>query len=65
MFAGFSGIVINFTNILRAAFLPIFLRQKSTNLNVSKKQLYPKRSHEKAARKMLVILTTGQQRKEY
>jgi hypothetical protein len=39
---------VNFTNILRAALAPIFLRQQSTN---------PKSPYEKAARKMFVKLT--------
>jgi hypothetical protein len=29
----------NFTNILRAAFAPIFLRQKSTNLKLKQKKV--------------------------
>jgi hypothetical protein len=37
--------VVNFTNILCAAFAPTVLRQKSTNLN---------RKHKKAARKTYV-----------
>jgi hypothetical protein len=33
-----SNAGVNFTNILRAAFAPIFLRQKSTNLKCKNKQ---------------------------
>ncbi len=46
----------NFTNILKAAFAPIFLHQKSTK-NVSTNKLRAKLSYDKAARKMLVKLT--------
>jgi hypothetical protein len=44
---------VNLTNILRAAFELLFLRQKRTTLKCTKKLM-----HKKAARKMLVKLTT-------
>ena len=50
---------VNFTNILRAAFAPISLRRKITNLNVSTEKLLKTLSYEKAARKLLVKLTIG------
>ncbi len=46
---------VNFTNILRAAFAPVFLRQK----NISTKKLRAKLLYETAAHKMLVKLTPG------
>ncbi len=46
----------NFTNILQAAFAPIFLRKKVQTLNLSTKKLRAKLSYEKAARIMLVKL---------
>jgi hypothetical protein len=49
---------VNFTNIIRAAFAPIFLRQKSTNLKSKYKKFCAKHSYKKAARKMLMKLTT-------
>jgi hypothetical protein len=48
-----------FTSILRAAFVPIFLHQKVQTLNVSTKKLRAKLSYEKPALKMLLILTQG------
>ncbi len=46
---------VNFTKILRAAFAPIFLHQKNTNLECKyKKKLCTKLLYEKAARKMLM-----------
>jgi hypothetical protein len=47
---------VNFTIILRAAFAPIFLRQKSTCIYKYKK-LQEKLSYEQAEHKMLVKLT--------
>jgi hypothetical protein len=50
----------NFTNILKAAFAPIFLRQKCTNTNVqnvSTNKLCANLWYEKAAGKILVKLT--------
>jgi hypothetical protein len=49
--------VVNFINILCAAFAPIFLRQKSANIEVKYKKLRAKHLYDKAARKMLVKLT--------
>jgi hypothetical protein len=49
---------ISHSHILRAAFVQIFLRQKSTNLKVSFKKLLAKLLYEKAAHKMLVKLAT-------
>ncbi len=49
---------VNFTNILRAAFAPIFLRQKKVQtLNLSTKKFCTKLLYEKAVRKMLAKLT--------
>jgi hypothetical protein len=42
---------VNFTNILRAAFAPMFLRQKLQTLNISTKKLGAKLWYEKATRK--------------
>jgi hypothetical protein len=49
----FSG--VNLTNILRAAFAPIFLRQKTTTLKCKNK----KAARKNLTCKMLVKLTTG------
>ena len=51
---------VNFTNILRAAFMPISFRQKSTNLKCKYKKAAQKNCVQKAAHKMLVKLTPGQ-----
>jgi hypothetical protein len=48
---------VYFTDILRAAFAPIFLCQKRYKPQISSKKLYAKLSYEKVARKMLVIFT--------
>ncbi len=54
------GTGVNFTNILRAAFAPIFLRQKCTNPESQyKKKRRAKLSYEKAARKILVNLSVN------
>ncbi len=50
---------VNFTNILRAAFAPIFFHQKSTNLKYRYKKLCAKLLNEKATCKMLVKINTG------
>ena len=47
----------NFTNVLRAAFAPISLRQKKSNLSVSTEKLLKRLLYEKGAHKMLVKLT--------
>ncbi len=57
--SGWDLISINFTNKLRAAFAPIFLRQKSTNRKSKYKKTSRETFYEKAARKMLVKLTLG------
>ena len=51
--------VVNFTNILQAAFAPISLRQKVQTYNVSTEKLLKRLLYEKAAHKMLVKLTPG------
>jgi hypothetical protein len=51
---------VNFTNNIRAAFAPIFLRKKSTNLKSKYKKFCAKLLYVKAARKMLVKLTPGE-----
>jgi hypothetical protein len=48
---------VNFTNILLAAFAPLFLRQKSTNLKSQYKKALRETFVQKAAHKMLVKLT--------
>ncbi len=48
---------VNFTNILRAPFAPIFLRQRIANLKCSHKKASRETFNEKAARKMLAKLT--------
>jgi hypothetical protein len=49
---------VNFTNILRAAFVPIFLRQKRTHLKCKHKKLCVKLfCTKKAVGKMLVKFT--------
>ena len=50
---------VNFTNILRAAFVPISFRQKNAILSGTKK-LLKRLLYKTAARKMLVKLTAGQ-----
>ncbi len=50
---------VNFTNILRAAFAPIFLRQKTTNLKCKSKKAAHKIFVWKDAHKILVKLATG------
>ncbi len=50
---------VNVTNILGAAFMPIYLRQKSTNLKCKYNTYSCKTFVWKAARKMLVKLTPG------
>jgi hypothetical protein len=47
---------VNFTNIIRAAFAPIFLRQKSLILKSKYKKVLRKHLYEKVARKMLMKL---------
>ncbi len=50
---------VNFTNIKRAAFAPIFLHKKVQTLKVSTKSWAKTLSYKKAVRKMLVELTPG------
>jgi hypothetical protein len=47
---------VNYTNILRGAFAPIFLRQKSTSLRCKNKKS-ANETFKKEAHKMLVKLT--------
>jgi hypothetical protein len=49
--------VVNYTNILRSAFAPIFFPQKITNPNCKHLKAL---KYEKVVRKMLVKLTPGQ-----
>ena len=53
---------VNFTNIFRAAFPPISLCQKNTNLSHKYKKAAQKTFVQKAARKMVVKLTPGRNR---
>jgi len=50
--------VVNFTNILQAAFAPIFFCHKITNPKIREK-LHQTLLYDKADRKMLVKLTPG------
>ena len=52
--------LVNFTNILRAAFAPISFGEKNTNLALSREKLLKIFLYKKAACKMLVKLTPGQ-----
>ena len=56
-FPSSSPSLVNFTNILRTAFAPISLRQKSTNLQYKYRKAALKTFEQKAARKMLMKLT--------
>jgi len=53
--------VVNFPNILRTAFAPIFLPQKITNPNctVTRKKLRKTLLYKKGLHKMLMKLTPG------
>jgi hypothetical protein len=56
---------VNIIKILRAAFVPVFLRHKIKNLICKYKKAARKRLYQKVAHKMLVKLTqTQQQEKE-
>jgi len=47
-------LAVNFTNILRAGFAPIFFLKKLQSQIVSRKKLHKTLSYKKAAHKMLV-----------
>ncbi len=51
--------VVNFINILRAAFAPIFLQQKLQRQAVTRVKLCKALSYKKGKRKMLMKLTPG------
>jgi len=51
------GPVVNFINILRAAFAPIFWRQKISNLTVTTEKLPQILLYKKVAHKTLMKLT--------
>jgi hypothetical protein len=53
--------LVNFTNILRAAFPPIFLHRKSIEQNFKYKKTALETFVQKAARKMMVKLTPDEQ----
>jgi hypothetical protein len=55
--------VVNFTNILRAAFAPIFLLKKVLTLHVSTNKLHIKLLYRYSARKALVKLTPGKKKR--
>jgi len=51
---------VNFINILRAAFAPIFLRKKLQSQNITREKLLKILFLEKGAHKMLIKLTPGE-----